>query len=231
MMKAVGFSILEFLLGMSLFLFILIYGYSGFDLESRLIGQMTARVRPEEESNYRLLVIKNLLQDARTPFLRDWRLANVPIFFTDLNFGKTLRADAFSVARSEGPPLDFVVNSGWIELSQASSFAKDDLVASAGATDAGTFDWTYAKVSEVASPQKIKVTDLLSRNVVLSGCLMKIEIDGFVYRNNTLYAVSSSGQNEPFFGPLENFTYSWETPQLLISWKSGFMNCSFRATL
>jgi hypothetical protein len=226
-----GFSILEFLLGMSLFLFLLIYGYSGFDLESRLIGQMTARSRPEEESNYRLLVMKNLLQNARIPFLQDWRLANIPIFFTDLNFGKTLRSDAFSVARSQGPPLEFVENSGWIEMSKASSFAKGDLLALAGASGSGTFDWTFAKVSEVASPEKIKIDDLLSRTAVVSGCLMKIEIDGFLYRKGTLYAVSSSGQNQPFFGPLESFQYSWEAPQLLISWKSGFMNCDFRATL
>ena len=230
-MEAKGFSILEFLLGMSLFLFILIYGYSGFDLESRLIGQMTARSRPEEESNYRMLVMKNLLQNARSPFLRDWRLANVPVFFTDLNFSKTIRSDAFSVARSQGPPLEFVANSGWLETSQASSFAKEDLLALAGPTESGAFEWTYAKVKEVASPQKIKITDLLSRADLLSGCLMKVEIDGFLYRNNTLYAVSPSGQNQPFFGPLESFGYSWEVPQLLITWKSGFMNCNFRATL
>jgi hypothetical protein len=229
MMK--GFSILEFLISMSLFLFILIYGYSGFDLESRLIGDMTQRARPDEESNYRLLVVKNLLQDARTPFLRDWRLAQVPIFFTDLNFGKTARSDAFSFAHALGPPVEFVLNSGSLETSQAVPVAKGDLLAAAGTTEDGSFGWTYARVTDIASPQEFKIKDLLDKPTLLSGCLMKVEMDGFLYRYETLYSVSPAGQNEPFFGPLDSFDYSWSDPQLLVSWKSGFLNCNFRATL
>lgn len=226
-----GFSLLEFLLGMTLFLFLLIYGYSSFDQESKLIDGITIRCRPEEESNYRLLVLKNLFQDALIPFQRDWRLAEVPIFFTDLNFSKEVRTDSFSVARSNGPALDFALNSGWIETAQPFSFSKGDLLVMAGSTAASAFDWNYALVADVASPQKMKIDPLLTRDVVVSGSLMKVEIDGFRYRKGTLYFVPFSGPSQPFFGPLESFQYIWQPPQLTISWRAGLITSNFRATL
>ena len=229
-----GFSLLEFVAATSLFLVIVLFGYQNFDFEQQLSLQILHRTRPEQESNYRLLVLNGLLRNCSEKLKQDPLLENVPVFFSDLALGKEAREDAFSIVRPVGLPEPFVKTGTLYRVPLDSSLQEGKLVAMAGATDEGLFGWNYAKVARlVAKPDQLllKLDSLKEKPLLLDGSLIEVEFHGFLFRNQTLYWITQSGQTEPFFGPLEGFHYTWKDPQLFLFWETDFVSVQFPITL
>jgi len=232
MMK--GFSLLEFLVATTLFFSIVFAGYASWNSEKDLLGEVLQRSRPEEESNYRLLILQNLILNASDGFRQNLFLEKAPFFFPDLDFGQSPVPNAFSVVRPLGPSIRFERAGGAYRIPAVPALNPGSVVVMAGCSDTGQYDWNYARVSSVSvsgNDQNLTLNFFLSRSKLDFGSLMEVEIDGFSYQSQTLYSISPSGQSEPFFGPLDEFQYSWKSPQLRIFWRAGLIEAHFTTTL
>lgn len=228
-----GFSLLEFLIATSFLLLMLLSGYQAFDSQLHLSKEMFLRTRPEEESNYRLLVVRNTLNGSSEKQKLDPFLAEVPLFFTDLNFGKQKRADAFSIAIPRNAPRRFQRENDSYRIPLVPSVQIKQLLLLAGVNSKDQFDWNYATVVEVLPEsqwQILKLNFLLARDPLDYGALMEAEINGLSFKNNTLYWVTPAGQSEPFFSLLNGFGYEWNQQQLTVSWQAGQIDSKFSLT-
>ena len=231
-MKMKGFSLLEFLAGSSIFLAGLLLMYSNVDTEKDLLDRSIARTRPEEESNYRLLILKNLLQDSATGFSADPFLEHAPHFFPDLDFGIATRADAFSIARPLASIVSFqLATKTTVVCARPYPLQTGDILALAGVTNAGNFDWNYARVKQAFSDRTYSVEFELTRDPPVAGSLVNVQVDGFVFQNSSLYWVTGSGPLQPFFGPIDDFRYLWNGRQLTVFWRTGSIEADITATL
>jgi hypothetical protein len=231
MMK--GFSLLEFLIAVSFFFLILLSGYNALDSQSHLFKEMLARTRTEEESNYRLLVLQTILQRSSEKFKADPMLGRAVYFFEDLNFGTEPKSDAFSFAIPIGAPIRFQWDGSLINVSASSNISGKKMVLLAGLGSTEEFEWNYARVLQItktAELQQLKLQFLLKKNPIQLGSLTEVDINGIVFRNGELFWVSPSGQYEPFFEPVEEFHYEWNSPRLKIFWRTGRNEASLTLT-
>jgi hypothetical protein len=230
MMK--GFSLIEFLAGSTIFLSILLFTYPNIDGQKSLLNLLLTRSRPEEESNYRLLIVKNLLQDSGAGFLADPFLKHVPHFFPDLTFGVEARPDAFSIVRPIAPVVAFQMSGKTtVNCSRSYPLSAGDELALAGVTDEGQFDWNYARVKQALSDRSYIVDFALDRGTLVAGSLVMVDISRFLFQNRTLYCVTTGGQVQPFFGPIDEFRYEYSGRQLKLFWKIRSINANITATL
>jgi len=229
-----GFSFLEFLIAAHFCLLLLLTGYGMLDRQTNFLAKMSSWTRPEQESNYRLLLLRNLMQDSSQQLKRNAFLQNVPFFFPDLNFGVDQRKDAFSFARPLSGPVWFRREGTWYHVPKSSSLKAGGTVLLGGSDTGGHFEWNYARVllvDQSGPTQKLKLKFILAHAEMDSGSLMQTEIHGFVWRSNTLYWVSPSGSLSPFFGPMEEFSYNLSGSQVTIFWRSAGIAAHFRSTL
>lgn len=223
-----GFSFLEFLVATSFFCIILLAGYAAMDSQRYLISQTETRTLSEQSANYRVLVLRNLLQDASAGFRQNGLTGNIPIFFSDLDFGRSEQPSAFSVALARGNPRRFITDpfSGLIHTEPASELKTAAIVALGGVCG-DHFCWNYARIlSASSSPGALHLDlDFLAPgDAPETGFLMLVELDGFQYTDNTLYWISPSGQAEPFWPSLDDFQYEYSSNSLILTWKTGQTN-------
>lgn len=229
-----GFSLLEFVIAAHLCLLILIAGYSVLDREKDFLAKMSGWTRPEQESNYRLLLLRNLLQDSSQQLKRNAFLQSVPFFFNDLDFGKEQRNDAFSFVRPLSSPVWFRREGFWYHVPKSPLWKAGTTLLMAGSDAAGRFQWNFARVlldDPGGSTQRVKLKFFLSHPELDSGSLLQAELHGFLWKNKTLYWVSPSGSLSPYFGSLDEFSYAFSGSQLTISWRIDEITAEFRSTL
>src|SRR5687767_3558669 len=102
-----GVTLIELLAGMSLFLILLYFSFHAFDSQQKLLQTIAVRSQPEQESNFRLLLVKHFLERSSRQLKVDPLFEGIPIFFSDLAFGKTVEPHAFSVVHISGDPIPF----------------------------------------------------------------------------------------------------------------------------
>lgn len=225
-----GFSLIEFAVATSFFLVLILTGYGAVSTENDLLAAMIARTRPEEESNYRLLVIGAFFQNASAQFKKNFLLQETPFFFPDLQFGQKPVVNEFSIARPLSDPIPFERDLNAYRIPLGIAIQPGNLVVLSGVNGSSNFDWNYARILKVTpdvSSQILNLQFLLARTQLDSGVLAETEIHGFSFRNQYLYWISPKGQPSPYFGKLDAFSYQWSPPQLKIFWQKGLITSDF----
>jgi hypothetical protein len=229
-----GVTLLEFLAGLALFLVLLFFSYHAFDMQTRLIKNISARTEPEQESNYRLLLIKHFLERSSLRLRGDPFLERAPIFFQDLSFGKSAQSNSFSIARVIGLVLPFVRSGFHYKLQPGAALNQDKTYLVAGSDSGGDFSWNYTRLDQVlpsAQQTLVRMEPFTMNPEVQRGNLIEVEIHGFVFQNQTLYWISPGGAYQPYFSPLDSFEYDWHEPNLSVRWKTGLIQMEFRCAL
>ena len=229
-----GVSLIELLAGMSLFLLLLFFSYHALDLQQRVLKRMVIRSQPEQESNYRLLLMKHFVERSSRKLRIDPVFEDVPVFFTDLSFGKTSLPNAFSVAHVTGVPVPFVRFATYYKMPAGSAIEEKNTYLLAGADSAGNFTWTYARAEKVwVIPEGIAATfqPLTANADPQTGKLIAVEIHGFLFKEQTLYWVSPAGTLQPYLSSLESFEYSCARNLLRFRWKAGETEMEARCVL
>ena len=229
-----GVTLLEFLAGLSLFLVLLFFSYHAFDSQTRLIKNVSARTEPEQESNYRLLLIKHFLERSSLRLRGDPFLEGAPIFFQDLAFGKSVQSNAFSVVRVTGLVLPFERSGFHYKLQSGAGVNPDKTYLITGSDSAGDFSWNYARIDQIlpsAQQTLVRMEPFTMNPEVQKGSLIEVEIHGFIFQNQTLYWISPGGAYQPYFTPLDSFEYTWSEPNLTVRWKKGLIRMEFRCAL
>lgn len=228
-------TLLEFVAGLSLFLVLLFFGYHAFDSQTRLIKNMKARTEPEQESNYRLLLIKHFLERSSERLRGDPFLEEAPIFFPDLSFGKSTQKNAFSVAHVTGSAaLPFVRSGFHYKVQPGAPIDPEKTYLIAGSDMGGNLSWNYAKADQVlpsAQQTLVRMEPYTNNPEVQKGSLLEVEIHGLLFQNQTLYWISPGGAPQPYLTPVDSFEYIWNEPALTIRWKTGLIRMEFRCAL
>jgi hypothetical protein len=223
-----GFSLLEFLVATSFFCIILLAGYEVLDSQQFLLSQMEIRTSADQKSNYRILVLRNLLQDAAAGFQQDGLTEGIPYFFSDLNFGRSEKPASFSVALPRAGPRHFATDpfSGLIQTEPASELKPSTIVALGGQCG-DDFCWNYGRITSTIPAYgmlQLHLDFLVPGEIPSAGALILVELHGFQFANNTLYWISPAGQAEPFWPSLSDFHYEYSSRLLTLSWKTGQTN-------
>jgi len=228
-----GSTLVEFLCATAFFLALVLSGFKALDAEMQISQAMIERTRPEGESNYRLLAFKAFFQSSASRFRKNPVLAEVPYFFSGLNFGQQPSSSSFSLARPLADSAPFIKEGPIWRVPSDAAVAVDMIVATAGVTTDGNFAWNYGKVLTV-NPQPtelhLELELFLPDQDFASGVFAPVEIHGFTHNNNALYWIGPSGQSQPYFGPVEEFLYEWTGTRLKISWRAGMIETSFTVT-
>lgn len=219
---------LEFLVATSFFCIILLAGYEALDSQQFLLSQMERRTFTDQKSNYRILVLRNLLQDASAGFQQDGLTGSIPCFFPDLDFGRSEQPTSFSVALPRGVPRRFVRDpfNGLILTEPASDLKPTSLVALGGQCG-DDFCWNYGRIKTTSSTSgmlQLELEFLVPGNIPVAGSLIRVELHGFQFADNTLYWISPTGQSEPFWPSLDDFAYEYSSKSLILSWLTGETN-------
>jgi hypothetical protein len=229
-----GVTLLEFLVGMSLFLVLMFFGYHAFDLGRKLHRNIASRTRPEIESNYRLLLMKQLLERSSERLRVHPFLEGAPVFFPDLSFGTKPQANSFSVARVTGLPILLMRSGSNYKMQAGAVLQEEKIFLLAGSDGAGNYCWNYARteqISKVGEDTFARFHFYTTNPQVEKGVCTEVEIYGFLFQNQTLYAVSSGGALQPFLSPLDSFEYNRNNDTLTIRWQSGAIGVEFRCVL
>jgi hypothetical protein len=230
-----GVTLLEFLAGVSLFLLLLLFSYHAFDAQNFLLNNVSARTQPEEESNYRMLLVKHFLERSTQKLKVDPFLEGATIFFPDLSFGEgPPQKNAFSVAHITGLPISFVREGANHKVPASAVIAKQKNYLVTGCDSNGNFAWTYASAEAVwqtAEGFTVTFKKLTSGAEIEKGTLIEVELHGFLFQNQTLYWISPGGAMQPYLSTIDSFEYNWNNPALTIGWKNGIVQMEFRCVL
>jgi hypothetical protein len=225
-----GSSLVEFLCATSFFLVLVLTGFKALDAEMQMSQKMIDRTRPEEESNFRLLAFKAFFQSSAARFRKSAVLSEIPFFFSGLDYGRQPSTSSFSMARPMADPMPFIHEGFLWRVPLNSPVAIGTNVALAGMTSDAEFTWNYGRVTDVRpQPQELHLlmSLFLTQLDLQSGYFVPVEMHGFAHNNNALYWIGPSGQSEPYFGPVEEFSYQWSSNRLIMSWRSGLIQTSF----
>jgi prepilin-type N-terminal cleavage/methylation domain-containing protein len=229
-----GVTLLEFLVAISLFSLILFLSYHSFEEQRFVVNQMESRTRPEEESNYRMLLIKHFVEKSSQRLKVDPFLEGAQIFFRDLSFGAEPQKNAFSIAHIVGNPFPFVHSASSWKVPLTSGVERKKTYLLAGSDNSGNFGWTYCiadSVSSGADSLIVNFTPLLQGPILEKGTFIEVEIHGVLFQNHTLFWISPGGSQQPYFDGLDNFEYEWNNPMLTIAWEKGVIKAEFRCAL
>ena len=226
---------LEFLAGVSLFFLLLFFSYHAFDAQNHLLKDISARTQPEEESNYRMLLVKHFLERSTRKLKVDPFLEGATIFFPDLSFGESPpQNNAFSVAHITGLPISFVREDPNHKVPATASITKQKTYLMTGCDSNGNFAWSYAiaeAVWQTAEGFTVKFKKLTSGTELEKGTLIEVELHGFLFQNQTLYWISPGGAMQPYLSTIDSFEYNWKNPSLTVAWKNGIVPMEFRCVL
>lgn len=229
-----GVTLLEFLVGVSLFLLLLFFSYHAFDSQKHLLKNISAQTQPEDESNYRMLLIKHFLERSTRKLRVDPFLEGATIFFPDLSFGQSTQVNAFSVAHVTGLPAPFVRAGGNHAVPASAAIAKQKTYLMTGSDSTGNFAWSYGiaeAIWQTADGFTVKFKKLTAGTEPEKGTLIEVELHGFLFQNQTLYWVSPGGATQPYLSTLDSFSYTWNNPSLMIGWKRGPVQMEFQCVL
>jgi prepilin-type N-terminal cleavage/methylation domain-containing protein len=226
-----GVTLLELLVGITIFSVIVFLTYHTLERQRNLLNGMESRARPENESNYRLLVIKHFLEHSSERFRTDPFLESAGFFFPDLSFGSEPDPAKFSAAVAIGQPMRFVRSGSSVLVALGSPVEKSKAYLLAGADSDGNFAWSYDRCAKVSNSPTGLILQLqplqTSPSALEKGTLMEAEIHGFVYQNNILYWISPGGAMQPYFSNLDAFEYTWNKPILAVRWQKGEARTEF----
>ena len=230
-----GVTLLEFLAGILLFTLLLFFSYHAFDAQRYLLKDVTAYTQPEEESNYRMLLVKHFLERSTRKLKIDPLLEGATIFFPDLSFGESPpQTNAFSVAHVTGLPISFVREGPNHKVASMAAVTKDRIYLMTGSDSNGNFLWSYAiaeSVWQTAEGFTVQFKRLTSGAELEKGTLIEVDVHGFLFQNQTLYWISPGGAMQPFLSTIDSFEYTWNNPALTIGWKNGLVKMEFRCVL
>jgi hypothetical protein len=229
-----GATLLEFVAGISLFLVLLTLSYHAFDAQRRLLNRMEERVTPEEESNYRMLLVKHFLDKCSHKLKVDPFLETVPAFFPDLVFGQSPQKSAFSVIHVTGIPIRFERSGASARVPVNSGVQAGKTYMLAGSTDAGEFGWSCElaeKTWSTTTGEMLTLKNLSGTPSPQKGTLIEVEVHGFSFQNQTLYWISPGGALQPYLRSLDSFAYEWLPPTLTVQWTKGPVKMEFRCAL
>ncbi len=225
---------LEFMAGISLFLALLFFSYHAFDSQRRLLQNIIARTEPEEESNYRLLLIKHFLERSSQRLKVDPFLEGATIFFPDLSFGKEPQKNAFSVAHVTGLPFPFLRSGMHYNVPAGSAIQQDKMYLLAGSDGAGNYSWNYARIEQISTTTEgfsVNFKPYTSGPEPIQGTLIEVEVHGFLFQNQTLYWISPGGALQPYLSSVNSFDYVWCDGSLTVRWETGLTQMEFRCAL
>lgn len=226
---------LEFLAGVSLFLLLLFFSYHAFDAQKSILKNISAQTQPEEESNYRMLLIKHFLERSTQKLKVDPFLEGATVFFPDLSFGESPpQNNAFSVAHITGTPVPFLRTGANHQVPAGAAIAKQKTYLMTGSDSTGNFVWRYAvaeAISQTAGGFTVKFKKLTTGAELEKGTLIEVELHGFLFQNQTLYWISPGGAMQPYLSTIDSFEYTWNNPSLMIGWKRGAVQMEFRCAL
>jgi prepilin-type N-terminal cleavage/methylation domain-containing protein len=229
-----GVTLLEFLVAISLFSLILFLSYHSFEEQRSVVNQIESRTRPEEESNYRMLLIKHFIEKSSGRLKADPFLEGAQIFFPDLSFGSEPQKNAFSIAHIVGEPFPFIHSGNSWHVPLTSGVEKKKTYLLAGSDSSGNFGWIYCTADQVSSATDhltVTFTTLMQGAIPEKGTLIEAEIHGVLLQNHTLFWMSPGGSQQPYFDGLDNFEYTWNNPMLTIAWQKGAIKAEFRCAL
>jgi len=230
-----GVTLLEFLAGVSLFLLLLFFSYHAFDAQRHLLKNISAQTQPEEEFNYRMLLVKHFLERSAYKLKVDPFLEGATIFFPDLSFGESPpQKNAFSLAHVTGVPVSFVRADVHHKVPAGAAITKQKTYLMTGCDSAGNFAWNYGIAEDVwqtAEGFTVKFKKLTAGAELEQGTLIEVELHGFLFQNQTLYWISPGGATQPYLSTLDSFEYTWNKPSLTIGWKKGIVQMEFRCVL
>jgi hypothetical protein len=200
-----------------------------------LLNNISARTQPEEESNYRMLLVKHFLERSTRKLKVDPLLEGATIFFPDLSFGESPpQANAFSVAHVTGLPISFVRDNANHKVPASAAITKQKTYLMTGSDNNGNFVWSYAiaeAVWQTAEAVTVKFKKLTAGLEIEKGTLIEVELHGFLFQNQTLYWISPGGAMQPYLSTMDSFEYTWNNPALTIAWKNGIVQTEFRCVL
>jgi hypothetical protein len=230
-----GTTLLEFLVAISLFSVILFLSYHAFEEQRKTLSFVESRARPETESNFRILVLKHVLERSSERLKTDPFLEKAELFFPDLSFGSLPDPKSFSAAIVVGQPIRFIRSGAEIMVASGSAVEKKKTYLLAGSDAKGAFGWRYDLCEQTSNQPAgiiLKLKSLQPSPPVLeNGTLIEMEVHGFSYQNNTLYWISPGGAVQPYFAGLDRFEYTWNKPTLIVAWQKGELQTEFRCEL
>lgn len=225
---------IEFLAAMSLFLVLLFFSYHAFDSQQQLLKKIIVRTEPEQESNYRLLLLKHFLERSSHRLKLDPLFEEVPVFFPDLSFGRTSEPNCFSIAHVTGSTVPFVRTGVNYKMASGAAVEEKKTYLMAGSDSAGQFGWNYAeaeKIWTIPDAMMAKFVPHTSGPELEKGKLIETEMHGFLYTDRTLYWISPSGTRQPYFSGLHSFEYIQDGPLLRLQWEIGQVKTEFQCEL
>lgn len=219
-----GFGLLEFMVALSFFCVMLLAGYAAWDLQQFLMNQAALRTWPEQGSNYRLLVMRNLLEGASAGFHQDSLTGAIPFFFPDLRFGAAPDTHSFSVAVPRGVPHHFERDAfnGFLHADAVSDL-KPGMTLALGGNCGDQFCWNFARLKSIHTLD-LEIEPLTTEGIPDSGALLQTDVAGFSFQDDTLYWISPAGQSEPFWPSLDDFQYEYNGGQLTLTWQTKMTN-------
>jgi hypothetical protein len=230
-----GVTLLEFLAGASLFFLLLFFSYHAFDSQKHLLKDITIRTEPEEESNYRMLLIKHFLERSSRKLKVHPFLEGATIFFPDLSFGESpSQENAFSIAHVTGQPVCFIRDDPNHKLPAGTVITKGKTYLMTGSDNNGNYAWSYATAEDIWQTDEgftVKFNKLTTGAEIDKGTLIEVELHGLLYQNETLYWISPGGALQPYLSGIDSFEYNWSNPDLTIAWKYGIIQMEFRCVL
>jgi hypothetical protein len=224
-----GFSLLEFLVASSMFTAIILGGCQYLDGQLHLQKRLLGLTRPEAEMNYRMLVIRSCFNGCARSLQADPFLAEAPVIFPGLGFGKEPEENALSVSCSASAPARFVRETGGLRISNSLDIQPNAIILLAGVTSAGVYGWTYERVNTVtdAGAEKyLETVSLTSHDSPDTGSLIDVQVQGLAFRNGILFWVQPSGELSPFM-ELDDFHKSIIGRSMTIQWRIGYITAEF----
>lgn len=220
-----GFTLVEFVIAASFFCFLLLVGYEAVDSQTFLHSFVQEKTRSDREANYRFLILRNLLEDSSETLKQDPLTAGIPVFFPNVHLDDSTSESQFLVAVGYGVPVHFFRDvDGTFVIPAISPLLKAGDTVALGGNDENTYCWNYGRIRSSSVKQGLQRLDIqlfLSTEPPSAGSLIPVRLNGFEFQENTVYWISPSGNAEPFWEPLDQFSYQKQDNTLVLVWQRG----------
>lgn len=225
-MNAKGISLLEFMIATLFLVILIVSGLGALDFERAFAGRINDRTAFEQESNYRMIVIRSMLEDSSESLKLDPFLQRAPICFPGVDFGQEPSPDSFSVARPLSRPARFE-RDGTLVLTDRPLEDQAHLLLLAGLDSEAAFGWNYARVMASGGMSRYELSFLLDKPPLEAGALVEVEMRGVRFRDSTVYVLNPGGSSSPFFSNVEDFRYDMQPPHVRIQWSRKSVQTQF----
>lgn len=221
-----GFSLLEFMIATTFLMIVIVSGFGALDFERGFIHRMDGRTAFEQESNYRMTVIKALLDDSSQRLKPDVFLERAPTCFPGVDFGQEPATDSFSIARPVSRPNRFE-RDGETFVTERALEDQKHIVLLAGLDLEASYQWNYGRVASTEPPCRYNIAFLLDKPPLEAGALVEVEMYGVQFRNSTVYLLNPGGSGSPFFSRVDSFAYELQPPHVRVQWSRKSVRTEF----